>query len=91
MDAMADGPQKGVFVNPNINGLIWSFLKTSRDIRRRKTTNILTKTSTKALKETNYTKMSPALDYTVTLTTYVDFLLYVTKVFTQSKDQILLH
>ena len=35
--------------------------------------------------------MSPALDYIVTLTTYVDFLLYVTKVFTQSKDQILLH
>ena len=35
--------------------------------------------------------MSPALDYIVTLTTYVDFLLYVTKVFTQSKDEILLH
>ena len=24
MAAMADGPKKGVFVNPNINGLIWS-------------------------------------------------------------------
>ena len=27
--------------------------------------------------------MSPALDYIVTLTTYVDFLLYVTKLFTK--------
>ena len=58
MAAMADGPKKGVFVNPNINGLIFNLIifLTSRDtkihIRRIKTTNILTKTSTKALKET---------------------------------------